>query len=446
MENNSNPRQKSLLRQIFALKNFILIAIAFLLFCILQRIPQTVENSDQAVDLTPIYVAEEQTQEIVNQADEKNSTLGDYVITIQEGDTLSGIFSHYGISKKDLWDILSLPEVKKLLPKMRPGHEIKFSIDNKHRLQKFIYQITPTKSLFVTRPEPKLTAYIEEQPLETTLTQASGKVGLSLYQSAHEAQIPDKIIMQLAEIFAWKIDFNKDLWPEDRFDVIYQKDFIGGKEVHTGNIVAAEFINHGRKYRALRYKLPNGKVKYYTPEGNSLQKAFIRTPVKYKYISSPYNPNRMHPILGVKRPHLGVDLAAASGTPIKASGDGKLIYVGKRGGYGNVVVIDHGHGITTLYAHLKKAAKGMYAGRWVKQGDLIAYVGSTGLATGPHLHYEYRINGRTFNPMTVKLPHAKGLPSNLKNNFKAKTKSLVAKLDTGSQTMIAEKDVEEKSG
>lgn len=215
-----------------------------------------------------------------------------------------------------------------------------------------------------------------------------------------------------------------EIWQEDRF-------------LRDGDIIAAEFTNSGKTYRAVRYQDPDGKVDYFTPDGHSMRKAFIRAPVDFSRISSRFNPRRRHPIFKTVRPHRGVDYAAPAGTPIKAAGDGKVIHRGRKGGYGNAVILQHGGNITTLYGHMSRFSKKARLGKRVNQGDVIGYVGKTGYATGYHLHYEYRINGVHRNPRTVKLPQAAPVPQAHRDDFFASTSTLLSELDAVKRSGVA---------
>lgn len=352
-----------------------------------------------------------------------------YKATIQKGDTISSILTRYHVDGKDLKDILAIPEIKKYLRALTAGKVLEFSIDSDYRLQELTYQANATTAVLVTHSDTGLVAEIERKPIETRLIRANGKIQNTLSLAVKKAQLPEKMTVELAKIFSLQIDFAKDIRPGDRFKVVYEKDFVGNKEIRVGNLLAAEFTNKGRTYRAIRYVSPDGRVAYYTPEGKGLQKAFTRHPVRYSRISSSFNPGRLHPILQIRRPHWGVDFAAPSGTPVKASANGKINFSGRKGGYGNAIVIDHSHQVTTLYAHLKKIATGITPGKSVKQGQVIGYVGSTGLASGPHLHYEFKINGVAHNPLTVKLPASSSVPKVYLARFKRESKRLTAELD-----------------
>lgn len=361
-----------------------------------------------------------------------------YEFTIQKNDTLLDLLTKNNIKREDVFALLNLPRAKKYLNKLQPNHQLKLSIDEEGYLQEFMYEIKPTEVLMIERGKTGFTVNIEEMPLDTRLVYNMGYIDSTLYHAGKKYSLPAKIVLELEQILGWQIDFNRDIRPGDQFKIIYKKHFVGKQEVSTGNIVAVEFVNKGNKYQAIRFTAPNGATGYYTPEGNSLQKAFLRTPVDYTRISSPFNPDRMHPILKIRRPHLGVDLAAPYGTPVKAAGDGVVTLAGHDGGYGIAVIIDHGNEITTLYAHLRRIANTIHKGKAIKQGDILGYVGSTGLASGPHLHYEYRVNNQHKNAMTVKLPLAKPVDKAYRSKFAAQATTLLAQLDKYSQTQLAE--------
>jgi murein DD-endopeptidase MepM/ murein hydrolase activator NlpD len=244
--------------------------------------------------------------------------------------------------------------------------------------------------------------------------------------------------MNLAAIFAWDVDFALDIRKGDGFSVVYEERWADGKRLRDGNVLAAEFQNQGDVFRALRYNVDEDRSEYFTPDGNSLRKAFLRAPVDFRRVSSNFNMGRLHPVLKVRRPHRGVDYAARTGTPIKAAGDGRIIHRGRKGGYGNTVILQHGGNITTLYAHMSNYAKGQRVGTRVRQGQIIGYVGQTGLASGPHLHYEYRVNGAHRNPRTVKLPEAEPVDPSLREDFLRATAPLVAELDALNQIRLAQ--------
>ncbi len=225
------------------------------------------------------------------------------------------------------------------------------------------------------------------------------------------------------------MDFALDIRKGDSFSVVYEEEYLDGNKYQDGNILAARFTNQGRTFTALRYTDSKGNTGYFTPEGRSMRKAFLRTPVEFARISSHFNLKRRHPVLHRIRAHKGTDYAAPRGTPIRSAGDGKIIHAGRKGGYGNVVIIKHGNRYTTLYAHMKGFSRGIKRGRYVKQGQTIGYVGSSGLATGPHLHYEFRVNGAPKDPVRVKLPQAEPIKRSERARFEEFAKTLMAQLE-----------------
>ena len=257
---------------------------------------------------------------------------------------------------------------------------------------------------------------------------ASGRIRSSLYEDGISAGIPYPVIMEMAAIFAWDIDFAMDLRKGDRFAVLYRPEPKNSKG-HAHRILAARFINRGKTYTAVYYKNKTGHAGYYTGQGVSLRKAFLRNPVKYRRISSYFNLRRKHPVLNRIRAHKGVDYAAPTGTPVRATGNGKIVWRGNKGGYGKTLVIRHGRKYSTLYAHLSAYERGLRVGKRVRQGDIIGYIGATGLATGPHLHYEFRVYGRHHDPLTVKLPQARALSKYQQKDFFRHSKYLLGQLD-----------------
>jgi len=326
-------------------------------------------------------------------------------LEIRRGDSLDRIFRRHGLDRRDLAHVM-LPELsRQYLRLLKPGEEITIRHDA-GKVLALTKEINVREALAVWRSDHGFIANVLPLELQVRQKSASARIISSLFEAAAEAGLSERIIMNLAGIFAWDIDFVLDIRNGDEFKLIYEEYWRDGKHVADGEILAAEFINRGNRFRAIRYVDPTGRADYFTPEGNSVRKAFLRAPVDFTRISSNFNPRRRHPILHTIRAHRGVDYAAPRGTPVKAAGDGKVIHRGPKGGYGNAIILQHGSNITTLYAHLSRFAKGIRYGRRVRQGDIIGYVGSTGLATAPHLHYEYRRNGVHLNPRTVKLPDA----------------------------------------
>jgi murein DD-endopeptidase MepM/ murein hydrolase activator NlpD len=277
--------------------------------------------------------------------------------------------------------------------------------------------------------EGDLDAELQNLAVETRQAVASATIKHSLYVDGAKAGLSDLLIMKLAELFGWDIDFALDIRKGDTFTVIYEEYYRDGERLGDGDIVAAEFINQEQVFRVLRYTDSKGYTGYYTPDGRSVRRPFLRTPVDIARISSHFNPNRKHPILNTIRAHRGVDYAAPTGTPIKATGDGIVAERGFIGGYGNAIILRHGSKYTTLYGHMSDFARDTAVGQRVEQGQIIGYIGSTGLATGPHLHYEFRIDGVHYNPLTVTLPAAQPLPEAEMAAYLRTTKPLRAQLD-----------------
>ncbi|MBL4868672.1 MAG: peptidoglycan DD-metalloendopeptidase family protein, partial [Pseudomonadales bacterium] len=301
----------------------------------------------------------------------------------------------------------------------------------------FIYNPSRTEQFKATaknEPEKGFSIEVSEKIIEKHLAYKEAKIDQSLFLAAQEVGLSDNTTMELANIFGWDVDFALDIRSGDHFSVLYEEHYLDGEKVGYGNILAAQFSNKGRDLTAIRYEDDKGNAYYYTPEGLSMRKEFLRSPIDFARISSSFNLRRMHPVLHKIRAHRGVDYAASRGTPIKATGDGKIIYAGRKGGYGNAVIIQHGQRYSTLYAHMRKFGRGVRSGRRVKQGQIIGYVGSSGLATGPHLHYEFRVNGVHKNPVTVKLPHAKPLAKKYRSDFERSTKEILSQLALRSES------------
>ncbi|MGQ0383268.1 MAG: M23 family metallopeptidase [Gammaproteobacteria bacterium] len=349
-------------------------------------------------------------------------------IEIGRNDTLDQLFRSLKLELADLAALRKLPDVRYSLDIIRPGDVIQLThLDGE--IRSLTRRVSETATLLVTRAGDGFNANIVENPLEIQERKLSGTVQSSLYVAVSEAGGTDGLAVSLADVFKYDIDFVNSVQPGDRFVVAFQQQFQDGEFVRDGDILAAEFVNGGRNYRAVRYVGPNGRADYYTPDGRPVRKAFLRYPVDYARISSGYSLARRHPILNRVRAHRGIDFAAPAGTPIKAAGAGRVVSRGWNGGYGNAVVLAHAGGVTTLYGHLSRYANGLAVGERVSQGEVIGYVGKTGLATAPHVHYEYRVNGVHKNPSRVTVPKADPIPAKLMADFRAQTAPLLARLD-----------------
>lgn len=353
-------------------------------------------------------------------------------VTIKNGDSLSLVFSRLGLSPQQLHRVLSLGNETKILTRLFPGDTLKLNITDDKKLNALSYDIDESKTLHITKRPDSSNGYVatmQEHPIEVRTASGSGTIDSSLFLAAQKAGFSDNLTMELAGIFGWDIDFALDIRKGDNFTLIFEEHYLEGKKLRNGNILAAEFTNRGKTYRAVRYTDSKGNSDYFSPDGKSMRKAFLRTPVEFSRISSRFNLKRKHPVLNKIRAHKGVDYAAPRGTPIRATGDGKIVHRARKGGYGKTIIIQHGTRYSTLYAHMKSYARGMRNGKRVKQGQIIGYIGSTGLATGPHLHYEFRLNGAVRNPLTVKLPDAAPLNKKYRADFNSKSRPFFAQLD-----------------
>jgi murein DD-endopeptidase MepM/ murein hydrolase activator NlpD len=349
-------------------------------------------------------------------------------VIVTHNDTLDGIFRRLKLNLADLASLRSLPGLRAGLDSLRPGESLRLTHKD-GQLFGLERRLNESETLQVVRDPSGLKASVLQSPLEMRVRTVRGRIDTSLFEAVEAAGAHDQTAVQLADIFGWDIDFVLDVRPGDSFVVTYPEIWRDGVYVKDGPIRAAAFVNQGREFQAVRYTDPQGDSHYYTPDGRSLHKAFLRTPVEFTRVSSRFNSARLHPILNRIRAHKGVDYAAPIGTPVRAAGDGRIRFAGVKGGYGNLVEIEHTRSIVTVYGHLSRFARGTRAGAHVTQGEVIAYVGMTGLATGPHLHYEYRVNGVFKNPQTVTLPAAEPIDARWRDDFVTRSAPLLASLE-----------------
>jgi murein DD-endopeptidase MepM/ murein hydrolase activator NlpD len=376
-------------------------------------------------------VAEE--ADVTTEATAEVSDLRWEEVTVASGDNLSLLFPKVGLSARDVYNVAQTGDSIKPLLSLKPGQVLRFGLsqqDEQTSLSTLQLQMSPIETLQLTATDEGFETETLTRDVDSRQQQASGQIESSLFEAGLKAGLSDKLIMELAHIFGWDIDFALDLRQGDSFKVIFEESYLDGEKFEDGDILAAEFTNRGTTFRAIRFTNAEGDSHFYTPNGDSMRKTFTRTPVHFSRISSRFNPNRKHPVLKTSRPHRGVDYAAATGTPILATGDGKVDFVGTKGGYGRTVILSHGGKYTTLYAHMSRYKKGLKHGQRVKQGQTIGYIGSSGLATGPHLHYEFRVNGVHHNPLTVALPKAEPLSAKYMASFKQQAQPLIAQLDS----------------
>ena len=373
----------------------------------------------------------EERIEITESFNEEISEVLSYKIhEVMDGENLSIIFEEFKVPLNTAYRIFRLDK-NNLLSKIKPGDEIKFTYLGeditgieiiKDSINSILIEITDKIS-------------IKKISKDVALIQSfkSGVIKTSFYEAALEAEIPDSIIMDFAYIFGWDVDFIFDIREGDSFNVIYETPYSEGEKVKNGDIILAKFVNRGKIYSANRFFLNENDKEFFDDNGNNLQKAFLRAPLDFAYISSHFNPNRMHPVLHTIRAHNGVDYAAKTGSPVRTTGNGTVHYSGRRNGCGNEIVIKHSNDYSTRYCHLSKFKSGIKKGTKVIQGETIGFVGSTGLATGPHLHYEFKIGNKHVDPVKLQLPSAEPISQNLRSDFDKvlkENKLLLSKLDS----------------
>lgn len=349
---------------------------------------------------------------------------------VEPGDTLSHVFDRAKIAPPSLFRMLASDRtLERRLVRLQPGNVFEFTVLD-DTVTGFTLQTSRLAGVRVALNDDFTVKEWEEFNIEPTRVArwASGTINASLFLAGRDAGLSDTMTMNLAQLFGWDVDFALDIRQGDEFAVIYEELYADGEYIGEGRILAANFINQGREFHAIRYTDHRGHTEYYDAEGRSVRKAFLRTPLEFARISSHFNPNRRHPILNTIRAHRGTDYAAPTGTPIWAAGEGRVVEARYNGGYGNVVVIQHGQGIRTLYAHMSRFANGIRPGVNVRQGQVIGYVGMTGAATGPHLHYEFLVNGVHVNPVTVRLPDAQPVHSESRADYLAYAQTMMAHL------------------
>ncbi|MCG2582723.1 MAG: peptidoglycan DD-metalloendopeptidase family protein [Marinobacter sp.] len=361
-------------------------------------------------------------------ADDQTPKLSWQEHKIKSGDTLSSLFRDAGFNDGVMLKVIHGEGDAGKLQRLYAGETIAFATNADGDLAAIDLKRSMLETLRISRNEDGFKGETVVLEPEARPAFASGVIDGSLYVAAREAGMSDRLAMEMAGIFGWDIDFVYDVRKGDRFEVVYEELYLDGEKFDTGRILSARFINRGEDNVALLYTDSNGDSDYYAPDGSSMRKAFLRTPINAR-VSSPFNMQRRHPVLDVVRPHEGTDYAAPPGTPIKAAGNGRVHFAGWKGGYGRTVILSHGDNITTLYAHMSRLGKGIRNGSRVKQGETIGYVGSSGMVTGPHLHYEFRKNGAPRNSRKVDLPDAKPVPKSEMARFSKFAKQQVAQLE-----------------
>ncbi len=347
---------------------------------------------------------------------------------IQRGDTVASLLARLHVNDREALNFVNSNKDAKTLYQLMPGKTISAETGANGELLSLRYLHPDGTLLKVEKAGDGFTAAEQQAPLEAQTTIKSGEIRSSLFAATDAVDLPDAVASQLVDIFSTDIDFHHDLRKGDRFTVIYQSLYNGGTLLKAGRVLAAEFVNQGKVYRAVYFEDGQGRGGYYTPEGKNLHKAFLRSPLPFTRITSGFSMARYHPILHKWRAHTGTDFTAPIGTPVRATADGAVAFIGKENGYGNFIVLKHQGNLSTAYGHLSRFAKGLHRGSKVTQGEVIAYVGMTGLATGPHLHYEFRVAGIARNPMTVALPTAFPIAPRYRQAFTETARPLVAQL------------------
>ena len=356
-------------------------------------------------------------------------SLETFTTQVQPGDSLSLIFERHGFTARDLHLLVESGPLGKQLKDIYPGYEIEFGRDAEHNLIHLKYRPGRWKTVEFQRVGDEFEGSTEVKTPDAVESYRHATIDHSLFLACRRIGLDDAFAMELAEIFRWDIDMFLDIRKGDEFHVLYEEHQIDGQFADFGDILAAEFINRGKSYKAVRYIDHVGGPRYYTPSGDNLRKAFLRAPLKYSRISSNFSLRRVHPLWNKTMPHLGIDYAAPAGTPVRAAGDGHVVTRSKSPSKGNYLVLQHGERYQTKYLHLSRFARGVEPGSQVEQGQVIGFVGATGWATGPHLHYEFLVDGKHTNPSRIQLPPAEPITADESERFDASTKPLLVALE-----------------
>ena len=359
--------------------------------------------------------------------------------TVKRRDTLSRIFKRHGVAVKDAYAVVRLEDAA-VLGKIRPGDKIRLAADG-GALAALRYRLDALSTLHIARADDgRLRAEMITRIPEIRLRGEKALIWNNLLDAAKDAGIDFETVYAFAQLFGWQVDFTREIRPGDQFTVIFEELYLDNEKVGNGDILAAELITSKRRLRAVRHVDEHGRATYYAPNGDGIERSFLRSPLKYGRVTSRFSHKRFHPIFKQWRAHRGVDYGAPKGTPVRSTGDGVVTKAGRNHGYGNAIVIRHGGKYTTLYAHLSRLAGGIKSGVRVQQGEVIGFVGATGWATGAHLHYEFRVNGIHRNPLTVKLPKSDPIGHEYQSEFLARAAEWVARLEQISAIPVAQID------
>ncbi|MDN5753087.1 MAG: M23 family metallopeptidase [Nitrosospira sp.] len=349
--------------------------------------------------------------------------------SIQRGDTIAALLSRLEVNSRDAANFLRDARGVKAMHQLVPGKIIHAQTTAAGELLLLRYFPGGSEQLVMEKTDGGFSISEQAPKLETHIQMKSGVINSSLFAAIDNAGVPESVAIQIVDILASDVDFHRDLRKGDRFTVVYDSLFGNGEPARAGRVLSVEFVNQGTPHRAVYFQAENGESGYYTPDGKNLRKAFLRSPLEFSRITSGFSSARFHPVLKTWRAHSGIDYAAPTGTRVKAAADGTVAFAGWQGGYGNVVFLQHQGGYSTVYGHLSTFAKGLRRGQRVRQGDIIGHVGATGMATGPHLHYEFRFNGVQRDPLRVAMPAANPVAAKHMAAFYEYTKPLMARLD-----------------
>lgn len=361
-------------------------------------------------------------------------------ITVKRGESLSRIFSRLHLHHSTMQKILKLPHAENILSDLRPGQKLYFQITQTNKSRKLLeikFPMNETSTLYITADGNDFKSKLVNKKYEMSVQYASGIVTHSFSKAARKAGFTNKMIAQFHAIFGGNVNFTKDLRPGDTFSALYKEYYTDGKKDHPGNIIATMLTNHGKTFEAVRYTDPDDKTGYYTPEGKGIERLFLRAPLRYKRISSRFNLNRFNPVLKIYRPHMGTDYAAGRGTPIRTVGSGRIIFMGRKGGYGKVIIVKHDSKYTSLYAHMAHYADNLGRKSRVHRGQIIGYVGTTGTSTGPHLHFEIHVNRKARDFLKLKFPGGKSVAKKFLGDFLVQAHNLMSQLHLRNQTAYA---------
>jgi len=356
---------------------------------------------------------------------------------LDRGDTVAGLLARLHVHDSEAINYLRNAKGARSLYQLKPGKTVQAKTTIKGNLLALRYVENDSELVVIEKDESEFTIQRLPLELESRLLVETGEIDSSLFAATDAADLPDSVAIQLADIFSGDVDFHKDLRKGDRFTVVYEALYHHGEPVKIGRIHAAEFLNGDDVYRAIYFEDERGNGGYYTPEGKNSRKSFLRSPLEFSRISSGFSKGRFHPVLQSWRAHKGIDYAAPTGSKVRATAEGKVAFAGRQGGYGNVIMLEHEDKYTTVYGHLSRFAKDVNAGDKVEQGQVIGYVGSTGLATGPHLHYEFRVGSEQRNPLRMTIPDANPIAPSTRAAFHQIAKPLLQRLTLLRETTVA---------